>query len=108
MAGPQALAELRAQGSDPTHGGAAARKRGTRNAGHVAAIAAWEREYGDPVDADAFARDILPWLEDVPLRLIAEATGLSEGYCSFVWRGQKVPHRRHWATLTRLGQESTK
>ncbi len=36
------------------------------------------------------------------VRVMAEATGLSQGYCWFVRRGQKVPHRRHWAALARL------
>ena len=36
---------------------------------------------------------------------MAEATGLSAGYCSFVRRGQKVPHRRHWWALAALGED---
>ena len=55
-------------------------------------------------DSGPFARDVLPRLRAVPLRHMAEATGLSEGYCSFVRRGQKVPHRRHWAALTQVGK----
>ncbi len=54
-------------------------------------------------EPDAFTRDVLPGLQSVPLRVMAEATGLSEGYCSFVRRGQKVPHRRHWLSLAALG-----
>jgi len=38
-------------------------------------------------------------------RATAAQTGLSEGYCSFVRRGRKVPHRRHWAALGRLSDE---
>ncbi len=104
QAGPAALARLRAEGADPAHGGDAGRKRGGRNAAHVAAVARWERERSDdePTDPDAFARDILARLRGVPLRVTAEATGLSEGYCSFVRRGQTVPHLWHWATLARL------
>jgi hypothetical protein len=108
MAGPQALAELRTQGSDPAHGGAAATARGTRNAPYVAAVAEWEREHEEPANPDVFARDILPRLQGVPLRAIAQATGLSEGYCSFVRRGQKVPHQRHWDALRVLIEESKK
>jgi hypothetical protein len=37
------------------------------------------------------------------MRAMAKATGLSEGYCSLVRRGLKVPHRRHWAVLAELG-----
>ena len=102
-AGPTALAELRARGSEPAHGGDAGRNRGERNAEHVRTIAAWERKHDGADDPGAFARDVLPHLRGIPLRAMAEATGLSEGYCSFVRRGQKVPHRRHWAALARLG-----
>lgn len=44
----------------------------------------------------------------VPRRVMADATGLSRGSCSLVRRGRKVPHRRRWAALARLGtkQES--
>ncbi|MDP9353485.1 MAG: hypothetical protein M3P51_18350, partial [Chloroflexota bacterium] len=103
VAGPAALAKMRAGGADPAHGGVAARKRGERNAGHVAAMAAWERSYdGPPTDEVAFARNILPRLCSVPLREMAEATGLSLGYCSFVRSGKKLPHRRHWMVLAKL------
>lgn len=103
--GLAALAKQRATGTDPAHGGEAGRKRGKRNAEHVAAIERWEQQRGaadtaHPVD---FARGILPRLRSVPLSVMAEATGLSLGYCSFVRRGQKVPHRRHWGSLARLG-----
>jgi len=105
-AGLTTLAELRASGNDPAHGGDAGRRRGKRNAAHVAAAMTWERDGDDrtPLDAETFTSDVLPRLQGVPLRSIAEATGLSQGYCSFVRRGQRVPHRRHWITLARLGE----
>ena len=62
-------------------------KRAEQNAQHVAAVAAWEREHGGTGGGSDFARDVLPSLASVPLRVMAEATGLSEGYCSFVRRG---------------------
>ncbi len=104
-AGPAALARRRAEGADPAHGGEAGRKRGERNASHVAAVTAWEVGGVESGDDTAFARDVLPRLQSVPLRTMAAATGLSEGYCSFVRRGLKVPHRRHWARLQTLGDE---
>jgi hypothetical protein len=98
--GSQTLAARRAEGSDSAHGGDAAAKRGRRNAAHAAAVAAWEDDPpGDELD---FARDVLPRLQRVSLHVLAEATGLSEGYCSFVRRGVKTPHRRHWEVLARL------
>ena len=52
--------------------------------------------------AELFTREILPRLQCVRLGEMAEATGLTQGYCSFVRRGLKVPHRRHWDVLLRL------
>lgn len=108
--GLAALAKLRTDGGSPAHGGAAGEKRGERNAAHVAALAQWEgdRTGSEPDDPDTFAHDILPGLLGVSLRVMAEATGLSEGYCSFVRRGLKIPHRRHWATLARVGSGQTR
>jgi CRISPR-associated endonuclease Cas1 len=99
------LAELRASGSDPAHGGDAGRRRGKRNATHAAAALTWDRDGDDraTMDAETFTSDVLPGLRDVPLRVMASVTGLSESYCSFVRRGLKVPHRRHWGPLALLG-----
>ena len=35
-------------------------------------------------------------------RPMVDATGLSKGYCSFIKRGIKIPHERHWPSLERL------
>ncbi len=80
------------------------RSRGRRNATHYAAVAEWERAAIEQPDPEHFTREILPVLQDIPLGKMARATGLTEGYCSFVRRGLKVPHRRHWNTLARLGE----
>ena len=103
-AGLTTLAGLRASGTDPAHGGDAGRRRGERNAAHVAAAMTWEQDDDGrtPIDADTFTSDILPRLQGVPLRVMAITTGLSEGYCSFVRRGLRVPHQRHWEALARL------
>lgn len=39
-----------------------------------------------------------------PNPLIARATGLSQAHWSFVRRGVRVPHRRHWAVFSELGK----
>ncbi len=83
-------------------------RRGKRNAAYVAASVRWQQEHGgagEPTDGGAFIRDVLSRLQGVPLRVMAGATGLSKGYCSFVRRGRKVPHRRHWKVLKRLGDD---
>jgi hypothetical protein len=78
--------------------------RGRRNANHYAAVAKWEREGVEQSESVQFTREILPVLQDIPLGKMARATGLTEGYCSFVRRGLKVPHCRHWNTPARLGE----
>lgn len=106
MAGPATLTARRAVGSDSAHGGRAGESRGRRNATHHHANAAWKQENTDGQDSAYFTHEILPRLQSVSLRKMADATGLTEGYCSFVRRGLKVPHRRHWATLARIGRET--
>jgi CRISPR-associated endonuclease Cas1 len=98
-AGQEALAQLREEGIDPAHNAEAGPKRGQRNASHNAAAAAWKREGTEGAGTMDFVRDVLPGLRSVPLRRLAQATGLSEAHCSFVRRGLRVSHRRHWASL---------
>lgn len=103
--GRAALAKMRAEGRDPAHGGDAAERRGRTITAQMAAGAAWDQEHGDIDDGADFTRDALPGLRSVPLQVMVNATGLSRGYCSFIRRGLKVPHRRHWAALARLIEE---
>jgi hypothetical protein len=37
--------------------------------------------------------------QSIPLRRLAEATGLSLRYCALIRQGKRIPHRRHWQTL---------
>jgi hypothetical protein len=46
-----------------------------------------------------FERDILSHIVNSCLTVLMEATGLSRRYCWLIKTGQKVPYRRHWATL---------
>jgi hypothetical protein len=99
-AGPAKLAQLRAEGIDPTKTEAARAKQGQRNRESYRANAAWEQEHAREVTTVDFAQDILPGLQDIPLSTIMRATGLSLRYCSLIRQGKKVPHQRHWAVLT--------
>lgn len=103
--GRAALAKMRAAGRDPAHGGDAAERRGRTITAQMAAGTAWDQEHGDIDDGTDFIRDVLPGLRSIPLQVMVNATGLSRGYCSFIRRGLKVPHRRHWTVLTRLIEE---
>jgi hypothetical protein len=94
------LARRRADGIDPSHGGEAARKRGATNAKRIADARAFDKK-AEPVDPETW-HAVLARLKGVPVRRIAEATGLTRGYCSMVRRGLRVPHPRHWAALREL------
>ena len=92
------LAELREAGDDPAHGGAAAERRGATNSEHQTQVSRWNRDHDRPV-SEEFEKTILPGLQAIRLADIAEATGLTLGYCSFIRRGIKTPHPRHWPHL---------
>jgi hypothetical protein len=62
----------------------------------------------DSGDTAKFEWDVMPGLQAVPLHSMAQATGLSVAHCSFVRRGLRVPHRRHWIALVELGTEAVR
>ena len=95
------LQELRDEGQDPAHGGQAATRRGESVSLNNRSSQEWNRN-NERLDPDTFSREILPQLQDVPLSAMVDATGLSKGYCSFIKRGIKIPHERHWPSLERL------
>jgi CRISPR-associated endonuclease Cas1 len=96
------LAEARAAGRDPAHGGDAAAKRGAATARQLGESVEWDRTNERP-DPEVFVTEILPGLQEVPLRVMAEATGLSVPYCSVIRRGLQTPHPRHWEALRTIG-----
>jgi hypothetical protein len=49
-----------------------------------------------------FRRDILPKLQSLLVRVIAEAMGSSISHGSKVRGGLLVPQKRHWRALARL------
>lgn len=100
-AGREVLATLRSAGDDPAHGGRAALLRGEKNRAHQTAVAEWNRVHG-PVDPGYFELHLLPGLQKVSLSEMSAATGLTKGYCSFIKRGMKIPHPRHWEKLAEL------
>jgi len=69
-------------------------------------VALWEGEEVEKPEPETFTRDILPGLQAVPLGVMAGATGPTQGYCSFVRRGLKIPHQRHWEALAALSKAS--
>jgi len=61
-----------------------------------------ERERDGALEDVDYEEEILPGLQDLKIKEIAEATGLSISYCSAIRSGKYVPHRRHWKTLERI------
>jgi CRISPR-associated endonuclease Cas1 len=99
--GPKRLQEMRDSGIDPAHGGELGKKRGNRNRKHILENKKWDKQNMNNLDDIHFEKDILPGLQDMPIRKIQKATGLSLRYCSLIRQG-KVPHKRHWENLLKL------
>jgi hypothetical protein len=104
-AGRTTLAELQASGDDPAHTETANRRRGQTMALRRRDASDWDAAHGGEADPEVFRREILPELQSVSLDAMAEVTGLTKGYCSFIRRGLKVPHQRHWDKLDQLSAE---
>jgi CRISPR-associated protein Cas1 len=101
--GPAAVAALRADGRDPAHGGEAARRRSETMKRRQSEAAEWDGRAS--VDSEQFTREILSAIQGIPLRRLADATGLSLGYCGLIRRGERVPHPRHWSALREEGSQ---
>jgi len=99
-AGPAKIAAMRAAGHDPTTTPEAQQRRASTASKQRRAVAAW-RDDGS-LDHVDFGRDILPKLQSLPVRVIAEAMGASVSHGSKVRSGLLVPHKRHWDALAQL------
>ena len=99
-AGPAKIASMRAAGHDPTVTPEAQRRRAATASKRRKAVVAW-RDDGS-LDGVDFERDILPKLQGVPVRAIAEAMGATISHGSKVRCGHTLPHKRHWRALQRL------
>ena len=99
-AGPAKIAAMRAAGHDPTTTRDAQRRRADTASKQRKAVTAW-RDDGS-LDRVDFRRDILPKLQSLPVRVIAEAMGCSGSHGSKVRSGRLVPHKRHWSTLLKM------
>lgn len=101
--GPAALAKLRSEGNDPSHGGDVGKKRGKSNAKRAAERAGWEAKHGDgAAERERFSSEILPRLAGAPLSRIVESTGLSPRYASLIRRGLYTTHPLRYDVLREL------
>ncbi len=109
--GPEKLRRLRDEGIDPAHSAEALAKQLESRSRTFEADWAWNvanlrRERLDP---DVFRREILPRIQGIPLKKLAETTGLSLAQCGRIRSGQRVPHARHWEGLAMLpGKDSAR
>ena len=87
-------------GRDVSHGADAAQRRAASNVARKTAVREWDERHGKLVDLSAFAREILPLIQGVPLSRLQRSTGLSLRYVSQIRRGEKTPHPRHWDALS--------
>ena len=98
-AGLEKLAQMRAEGRDPAHGGNAALRRGATNSQRARERTEWERQHeGIDLDVarDQYRRNTLPKLAGTTLGNIMKATGLSKRYASLIRRGVVTPHPMHF------------
>jgi CRISPR-associated endonuclease Cas1 len=100
----QALAERAAAGEDPRSSREANRKRGASISEQRRRNRQWKREHPEGAGHDRawFLREVMPKLDDVPLSAISRVTRLSLAACSRYRTGARVPHPRHWETLSAL------
>jgi CRISPR-associated endonuclease Cas1 len=99
----QTLKKKRAEGRDPAHGGAAARKRGNSNRERARQRRGWEITHGDGEELKAwFARVVTPALARISVSSIIRATGFSPRYASLVQKGEYIPHPVHYPALSNL------
>jgi CRISPR-associated endonuclease Cas1 len=104
-AATRALAEMRAAGRDPAHGGEAARKRAAALSRRREEMKQFEGRGNAVPSREVFEQKILPGLQSVTIPSMVRATGLSRSYCSMIRRGLYVPHARHWEALTCLADQ---
>jgi CRISPR-associated endonuclease Cas1 len=105
-AGSAKLAEMRAAGFDPTNTDEARRRRVQSSTAARRAVVAWKDD-GSLAEVD-FRRDILPGLQHLLVRVVAEAMGASMTHGSKVRSGGLIPHRRHWRALLQLSIDNKK
>jgi len=106
VAARKALAAQAAVGNDPRRDPEVNRKRAVAVSEGHRRNREWKREH-DPEKRDEawFRREMLPKLDDFPLKELAAATGLSLVACSRIRSGLRIPHPRHWQVLQELADD---
>jgi hypothetical protein len=96
-------AAAREAGVDPSRTPAALAKRRQSALVVKAAEAAWAAAGSpSPISEAQLYEEVLPRLQQVSVRQIQDATGLSSTACSMIRSGKRTAHPRHWAALADL------
>ena len=104
-AGRARRAELHAVGLDPSTSPIAKAKNRAARLRRRAEEVAWDAEHAEQPAKEVFLREVLPAIRNVPVRQLARSTGLSVGQCSYIRRGERVPHPRWWSQLLAIPEQ---
>jgi hypothetical protein len=97
------MEELRAAEKEPSHGGEVARKRGETHPEQLRLNSEWEASNVPTMTEAEYQTQEMPGPSRMPVRAIAAAMGVSQGYAEWVRKGEVIPHPRHWSALARPG-----
>ncbi len=93
-------ARLHRDGLDPATSPASRVKQRDARLRRRAEEVAWDNNHPERPTQEVFRHTVLPAIAGIPIRRLANATGLSIGYCGLIRRGLRVPHPRWWEALT--------
>ena len=93
------LAQLKAEGRDPTATPEARANLAASMSQRRAEQRTWDREHPERPNPDLYRLEILPKVQQMSLKSIRKATGLSLAYCGRIRGGELVPHARWWEAL---------
>jgi CRISPR-associated endonuclease Cas1 len=97
------MAELRAQGRDPSTTPEVLDKRSLLSTRNRLAELGWVDDGGDY--SDQAWLELYPKLQHVRVDEIVAACGVSKSWVSLIRNGKRKPHPRHWASLIQLAEQ---
>jgi hypothetical protein len=86
-----------------THSVVAEARRSATQAKQAQALRKWNpSELPKWLDEDSYRLEILPRLSGFTVKKIRQAIDVSHPYATLIKRGERIPHPRHWVTLSNL------
>lgn len=101
-AGRHSLERQQSEGLRPEMSPAGREHVGKRSSELTRAAREWQRTHRWPSDPDRYEREVRPALAALSAGAIAQATGLSVGYCRHLRAGRAVAHPMWWEALLGL------